>query len=105
MAPRQGPLLREVNKAIRGMSWLTDADKAAVAQARQYARSIDDAAEQGDAEYATKIAGWFGPHLTGLLKQLGGTPEGRKNLNVESKPVASNVTRIRDQLKSVERSA
>ena len=45
MAARKpaGPMLRAVNKAIRGMHWLTEADEAAVAQARQYARLIDEA--------------------------------------------------------------
>ena len=50
MAARKpaGPMLRAVNKAIRGMHWLTEADEAAVAQARQYARLIDEAVETDD---------------------------------------------------------
>ena len=91
----QGPLLRELNKSLRGMHWLTDADKAAVAQARHYARTIDEAAESGDVEHATKVAGWYGPHLTGLLKQLGGTPEGRKNLALETQQVKGRLAELR----------
>lgn len=96
MATRKtGPMLREVNKAIRGMHWLTEADKAAVAQARQYARLIDEAVESEDEAGVRKTAGWLGPHLTGILKQLGGTPEGRKALNVDTTQVRGRLAELR----------
>ena len=97
MATRKtaGPMLREVNKAIRGMEWLTDADRAAVAQARQYARLIDEAVDSEDETGVRKTAGWLGPHLTGILKQLGGTPEGRKALNVETKQIKGRLAELR----------
>jgi hypothetical protein len=91
----QGPMLRAVNKAIRGMHWLTEADEAAVAQVRQYARLIDEAVETDDVAGVRKTAGWLGPHLTGLLKQLGGTPEGRKSLAVEEKRVKGRLAELR----------
>lgn len=89
-----GPMLRQVNKAIRGMHWLTDADAAAVAQVRGYARMIDEAALDTPEE-SRRIAGWIGPYLTGLLKQLGGTPEGRKNLAVETKQIKGRLAELR----------
>ena len=97
MAARKpaGPMLRSVNKAIRGMHWLTEADEDAVAKARQYARLIDEAVETDDVAGVRKTAGWLGPHLTGLLKQLGGTPEGRKSLAVEEKRVKGRLAELR----------
>ena len=67
----------------------------AVAQARQYARLIDEAVETDDVAGVRKTAGWLGPHLTGLLKQLGGTPEGRKSLAVEEKRVKGRLAELR----------
>ncbi len=90
-----GPMLRAVNKAVRGMHWLTDADAAAVSLARRYAREIDDAQESGDLQHAQKVLGWYGTYLTGLLKQLGGTPEGRKTLSVETKQVKGRLAELR----------
>ena len=91
----QGPMLRAANKAIRSMHWLTEADAAAVAQVRQYARLIDEAVESDDVAGVRKTAGWLGPHMTGLLKQLGGTPEGRKALAVEEVKVKGRLAELR----------
>ena len=90
-----GSMLRSVNASICVAHWLTDADKGAVQQARDYAKAIDEAAGSGDPEYADKVLGWMGPYLTGVLKQLGCTPEGRKNLAVEAKAVKGRLAELR----------
>lgn len=94
MAKRPLKMTTAVNRAIGSMHWLTDADEAAVNQCRLYARMIDDAADDSPEE-SRKVAGWMGPHLTGLLKQLGGTPEGRKALAVEEKQVKGRLAELR----------
>lgn len=91
----RGRILPAVNKAVRNATWLTDADAAVVAQARDYARRIDEASECGNESLALKVAGWYGPYLTGILKQLGCTPEGRKNLAIETKVVKGRLAELR----------
>ena len=90
-----GPQLRAVTKAVRGMHWLTDADASAVSLAKHYAREIDAAEQSGDLALYQKMLGWYGPYLTGLLKQLGGTPEGRKNLAIEAKQAKGRLAELR----------
>lgn len=80
-------LLREaVDESIEAMSWLTDADKGAVALTKAYAKQIDDVIEDGEAPGSdvTKAL-YLGPHLINGLRALGGTPDGRAQLDVEEK--------------------
>ena len=88
-------MLTSVTRAVAAMYWLTDADQAAVDLAMNYARQIDAAVRSGDPSEARYTAGKIGPHLTGLLKQLGGTPEGRKALAVEEKRVKGRLAELR----------
>ncbi len=92
MAPRT--MTSAVTQAVAAMHWLTDADKAAVSLALTYARQID-AAVKADPEQARYVAGKLGPHLSGLLKSLGGTPDGRKILAVEDKRVKGRLAELR----------
>lgn len=95
MAKRPTRMSTAVGRAIDSMHWLTEADEAAVNQCRLYAKLIDEAAATGSPEEVRKVAGWMGPHLTGLLKQLGGTPEGRKALAVEEVKVKGRLAELR----------
>ena len=83
-----------VTRAVAAMHWLTDADQAAVDLALTYARQIDGAAKESP-DQARYLAVKLGPHLTGLLKQLGGTPEGRKALEVEESRVKGRLAELR----------
>ena len=87
-------LATSVTRAVAAMHWLTDADQAAVDLAMTYARRIDDAVRE-DPEQARYAAGKLGPHLAGLLKSLGGTPEGRRALSVETRQVAGRLAELR----------
>jgi hypothetical protein len=75
-------LEQSVGKATRSMAWLTPADHAAVELAKSYARSIDGALESGDQMAITKAL-YLGPHLLNALGALGGTPSGRKALELK----------------------
>lgn len=69
-------LLQAVDSALADMSWLTAADRGAVALARTYARRIDDALEYAEGQEVTKAL-YLGPHLLNALRALGGTPDAR----------------------------
>ena len=83
-----------VTRAVAAMHWLTPADDVAVDLALNLARQIDDAAKD-DSDSGRKMVGWMGSHLTGLLKQLGGTPAGRKELAVEEAAVKGRLAELR----------
>ncbi len=74
-------LVESVNAAVAKMPWLTDADKGAVDLARAYAERIDEALESGEGQEVTKAL-YLGPHLLRTLETLGGTPTGRKALEL-----------------------
>ena len=76
-----GPLCGSVRASVEAMPWLKDYDQAAVDLALTYATRIDDALEAGD-EYALTKALYLGPHLLRALGELGGTPAGRKALEI-----------------------
>src|SRR5215208_5843530 len=67
------------------MPWLRSADEAAMSLCRQYAATIDRATRSGDREAIMKSM-YLGPHLSGLLSALGGTPAGRKSLPLAAPP-------------------
>jgi hypothetical protein len=94
-------LLPAVRESIDKMSWLTGSDKAlkvlAMRQAAEIdlavarASELDDLRSMSEDESVskrlerlaamcdvTKVVGWLGPQLQGVLKALGGTPEARK---------------------------
>lgn len=89
-------LVDSVNAAIGAMPWLTPADQATVDLALRYANQIEEAAENGSPAQRDKMLGWLGPHLSGLLKTLGGTPAERRALNVETAPVKSRLAELRE---------
>jgi hypothetical protein len=64
------------------MPWLTAADRAAVDLALTYAETIDVAVASGDPLLRTKAL-YLGPHLLSTLAALGGTPAGRKVLDLK----------------------
>lgn len=72
-----GPLEQSVADAVESMD-LSAADVAAVALAKFYAQTIEAAEDKAKAAY-------LGPHLLNTLTALGGTPAGRKNLDVVKK--------------------
>ena len=74
-------LVQAVEDSVREMSWLTAADQAAVAMAKAYAATIDEALDTDDVALITKAL-YLGPHLMGVLAVLGGTPAGRKALQL-----------------------
>jgi hypothetical protein len=76
-------LIEALDKAVAGMHWLTDQDAATVELARQYAQRIDDALEFAEGQEVTKAL-YLGPHLLHTLRELGGTPQGRATLNIET---------------------
>lgn len=75
-------LRASVEEATRQMGWLTPADQAAVDLAKSYAETIDLAIESGDAQTVTKAL-YLGPHLLNALAALGGTPAGRRALDLK----------------------
>lgn len=102
------------------MHWLGDSDAALKALALRLATEIESALDRsrefddlattfattGDMDAykrlaklsamcdATKLVGWLGPQLQGVLRDLGGTPHGRKTLN-EAKPVGGRLAQLR----------
>lgn len=80
------------------MKWLTPADHAAVELARSYAATIDQALETGDGLAITKAL-YLGPHMLNALSALGGTPTGRKALELkeEARGKLAAVRDIRDR--------
>lgn len=76
-----GDLRRSVEAAVSHMSWLQPADRAAVDLALTYADRIDEALATGEGQEVTKAL-YLGPHLLKTLAELGGTPAGRKALEI-----------------------
>lgn len=100
------------------MTWLTASDEAlktlALRQAEEIEKAIDRAEELQAlfVEFAgdpgaykrleklaamcdvTKVVGWLGPQLQGVLRDLGGTPRGRAEL-AQDKPVGGRLAQIR----------
>lgn len=74
-------LVESVAAALEQMPWLTPADQGAVNLARSYAQRIDEALETGEGQEVTKAL-YLGPHLLRCLETLGGTPTGRKALEL-----------------------
>ena len=116
---RTMPNLRQsVDDAIAAMSWLTDSDRAMVDVARALADQIETAVETHE-EYAAlirecagdpgllkriqkfeaaanvqKTVGWLAPQLQGVLRDLGGAPKARKEMQVDS-PTGSRLAQLR----------
>ncbi len=86
LSPPEG-VLGAVTAAVAAMPWLGPADQGMVALALEYARKIDEAED-------SKLVGWIGPHLAGVLKALGGAPAERKALGVEEQ-VAGKLAALR----------
>ena len=82
---------------------MTRADDAAVKLALKYAEQIETGVEVGDGSRAL----YLGPHLLNALSALGGTPRGRKDLEVRES-VGGKLAAVRDlrgQQKSTKRRA
>lgn len=91
-------LVESVKAATDAMRWLSGEDAAAIELAKSYAESIDLALDSGDAERIAK-AMYLGPHLLNTLTALGGTPAGRKVLDVkeEARGKLATVRDLRDR--------
>ena len=89
-------LLVAVNASFEAMPWLRSADGAAMELAREYAARIDEALEFGEGQEVTKAL-YLGPHLLNTMRDLGGTPTGRKALQ-DSTPVGGALASIRANL-------
>ncbi len=118
--PKPAPpdLRTAVEAALAGMAWLTASDDALKALALNYAEQIERAATmsaeldlawaeaRGDksiikrlerleaAANLTKMLGWLGPQLQGVMRDLGGTPAARKAM-AEAAPVGGRLAAIR----------
>jgi hypothetical protein len=100
------------------MTWLKPSDEALKALALRQAQEIEKAIDRADELTAilrdaggnpdiykrveklqamcdvTKVVGWLGPQLQGVLRDLGGTPKGRKDLG-EGKQVGGRLAKLR----------
>lgn len=75
-------ILDEVNAAIEAMDWIVPADGGVIAMARHYAAKIDDVNNDPDATPQDKVkASYLGPHVIGALRELGGSPLSRGDLD------------------------
>lgn len=113
------PDLRDAVKvAVEGMSWLEKSDEglkalalrqaAEIEKAIERAEELDDIRRNADGDQSvykrlqkleamcdvTKIVGWLGPQLQGVLRDLGGTPGARKAMK-EGAPVKGRLAQIR----------
>lgn len=115
------PDLREaVRDAIGAMDWLAGSDGALRALALRQAEEIEAAADrartftelgralvaEGDMSAykrlqkleamcdVTKVVGWLGPQLQGVLRDLGGTPAARKAMKAD-KSVGGRLAQLR----------
>ena len=86
--------LKRLAESLDAMPWLAESDTALRALAMRLAERIESAVEAG--EDVTKIVGWLGPQLQGVLRDLGGTPAARQAMKVD-KPVGSRLAEIRAQ--------
>ncbi len=117
--PRDVPDLRKsVADALKAMTWLGPSDAAIKALALRLAHEIE-MAEDRAAEYdglireaggepdlykriqkleamcsTTKLVGWLGPQLQGVLKDLAGNPVARKAMQTD-KPIGGRLAQIR----------
>lgn len=73
-------MVRSLSTTLKNMPWLTEADQPAIDLAYKYAWQIEDAKTNGTPHQADKMLGWLGPHLFGVLKELGATPQARRAL-------------------------
>jgi len=81
MAQKQAETLTSaVTGAIDAMPWIEPSDAGLVKLAKSYAAAIDQALEAGGQDAVKGL--YLGPHLLGALRDLGGTPGSRKDLNV-----------------------
>ena len=123
-SPRTSPDLRQsVAEAVAAMPWLKESDAAIKALALRLAEQIEEASDRaaelesvmeefaGDRSMykrlqkleamcdVTKLVGWLGPHLQGVLRDLGGTPAARKAMQ-ENNPVGGRLKQLRDDASS-----
>lgn len=117
------PDLRDsVRDSLSKMDWLADSDDAMKALVLRLAGEIEGALDRArefadlQVEFAddpgsykrlqrleamcnvTKIVGWLGPQLQGMLRDLGGTPAARLAMKAD-KPVGGRLARLRDAAK------
>lgn len=116
--PRPPDLRDAVDEAVGAMPWAQGTDGAMVALAKRLAAEIEQVSERatelaelyaataGDGSTfkrlqkleamceATKVVGWLGPQLQGVLKELGGSPQSRKAMQTTS-PVGGALAAIR----------
>lgn len=116
------PDLRDaVGETIEAMPWVEDTDAAMVALAKRLAAEIEQVVGRASELQelwaqigvdrsafqrlqkleamcdATKVVGWLGPQLQGVLKELGGSPQARKAMQKAS-PVGGALASIRANL-------
>lgn len=117
LQPRLG--LREaVERSLAAMDWLTASDEALRVVAVRLAGEIETATDRAEelavlvAEFGgdrdmfrrlqkleamcdvTKVVGWLGPQLQGVLRDLGGTPAARAAMNPD-RPVGGRLAQLR----------
>lgn len=116
--PRPPDLRATLREALPAMTWLGPSDEALKALALRLATEIEEAADRsaelgelkreaaGDEGLmerlqrleamceVTKVVGWLGPQLQGLLRDLGGAPGARKKLQPD-KPVGGRLAQLR----------
>lgn len=115
----RAPDLRDaVAAAVERMTWLGPSDEAmktlALRQAEEIEKAVDRAEELAELqrEFAgdssmfkrlakleamcdvTKTVGWLGPQLQGVLRDLGGTPKARGELDPD-KPIGGRLAQLR----------
>jgi hypothetical protein len=88
----------EASTSKDAMPWLSPADRGAVDLAKAYASAIDDLVATGQPDLIGK-AMYLGPHLLGVLSSLGGTPSGRKALELkeEARGKLASIRDLRDR--------
>lgn len=69
-----------VGGAIEAMPWIEPSDAGLVKLAKSYAAAIDEALDIGGQDAVKGL--YLGPHMLGALRELGGTPGSRKELEV-----------------------
>lgn len=127
--PPPAPDLRDaVGESVAAMEWLATSDNGIRALALNLAEQIEEAREraqeldqvtrllaaQGETDLlkrvrrleamcdVTKIVGWLGPQLQGVLRDLGGTPAARLAMQ-KDKPVGGRLAQLRDAAGRAER--
>ena len=94
--PRIGPLEAAVRRSIDALKdELGPADDAMAELAVTLARRLDTANESGDQESISKAL-WLSPHLAGVLRSLGVSPEGRRKAAMgDPRPRTGALERLR----------